>query len=107
MKKRINIFSLIVIAAILVSSLTIGKAVASDFKELGKELNISSKNGMQLESLFLSQTASPVKKCFTGLFFERVRSIFFFRASFSLYLETYLLSPPVKAAFIHISINAP
>lgn len=107
MKKRFNIFSLIVISGIQVSCFTYDQAVASDFKEMGNELNANYKNGVQSESLFLTHMASPVEKGFISLFFERVRLIFLFRVSFNLYLETFLLSPPITPAFNHISINAP
>ena len=109
MKYKANVFSLLIIAGILGYYLIDenGKAMSSDFEKSGGEVNINSKNDMRWEDILLSHTVSPFKKCFTSLFFERVKPIFLFRASFGLYFKAFLPSPAANIVFDQISINAP
>lgn len=107
MEYKVNIFSLLIIAAILGCGLIDGKAASPGLEKAVGEVNINSKNEIRWEGLLLSHTVSPFKKCFTNWFFERVKPIFLFRTGFGRYLKNFSRPPLVNTVFNHISINAP
>ena len=104
---KINFFTFVIIAGILGSILVIDSGFPASSPEWQGESHLEEDNGFRLEGILLSHSASPLKKCFSGLYLECLRPFFFLRMDFSFYLKGFFQSPPVKTFFDSILIHAP
>lgn len=108
MEYKINIFSLILVAAIATSSIFSGHAKgAFSSPTSSKEFRFQAKDHVKLEGTHVRQAAPTLIKCVLNLFSEEAPCFILFDDGRHEKLKSHLIPVSFKTFFYQNTINAP
>lgn len=108
MEYKINIFSLILVAAIATSSIFSGYAKGAFGSPMpSKEFGFQAKDHLKLEGTHIRQAAPTLIKCVLNLFSEEAPCFILFNDGRHEKLKSHLVSVFSKTFFYQNIINAP